>query len=107
MKKITGIIMFFLVFSLGAFMPTLAATEDYEYTKSADNTVTITKYNGNSTELVIPDTIDGGKVTSISNGVFQRKGLTKVELPKDLITIGNSVFRNNALTTLEIGRAHV
>ena len=35
--------------------------DGFEYEVNNDNTITITKYNGKDTSVVIPDTIDGKK----------------------------------------------
>ena len=103
----------------------------YEYSLKSDNeTITVTKYNGSSTSLVIPSEIDGYKVTGIGKSVFRNNirlrkvvlpdsitliedfafakcsNLTSINLPKKLETIGYSAFQNcDALTAVTIPKA--
>jgi len=67
---------------------------DFEVLQNRDNTLTITGYNGGATDVVIPETLFGLKVTAISGSAFWRKGLTSVILPNTLITIGDLAFGN-------------
>lgn len=51
-------------------------------------------YTGGS-ELIVPDTVDGQKVTSLSDGCFKNcKDLTSVVLPNTLEVIGADAFRD-------------
>jgi hypothetical protein len=59
-------------------------------------------YKGSQSEIVIPDETNGLPITAIADGVFRKKGLTSVTLPKDLVKIGKEVFAFNNLTTLTI-----
>ena len=43
---------------------------DYQYAILDDGSIEITRYSGDSTELIIPDTIDGKSVTTIGDGAF-------------------------------------
>jgi hypothetical protein len=65
---------------------------NYEY-RLEENSVTIVKYIGNATELVIPDKIEGKCVTSIGNYAFvnQRK-IRRIEFPHGLQRIGSHAF---------------
>ncbi len=74
-------------------------TDGFTYEVTADDTVIIKKYIGSSTELVIPDEIDGKPVTEIAALAFMHgyndsidKCFTSVKLPKALKTIGNDAF---------------
>ncbi len=50
-------------------------------------------YAGGS-ELIVPDTLDGQKITSLSDGCFENcTSLTSVVLPNSLETIGKHAFR--------------
>ena len=65
-----------------------------------DGTVEITGYAGNSATCVIPDEIDGKKVTEIGDSAF--KGcteLTSITIPDGVIGIGNNAF--SGCTSLE------
>ncbi|MCT4507947.1 MAG: leucine-rich repeat protein [Tepidibacter sp.] len=52
----------------------------------------ITGYLGSETEIVIPSIIDGKKVTSIGTNAFKSKGITSVEIPDTVTTIGSGAF---------------
>lgn len=68
---------------------------DYTYKILEDGTVSITGYKGNASELHMPDTINGKKITVIGEFAFyHNKKLTKVVLPKELKIIGKSAFRH-------------
>lgn len=66
---------------------------DYLYRILADETAEITYYYENETEIVIPETIDGYKVTVIGNQTFRnRDNLTKAVLPEGIVKIGFKAF---------------
>ena len=55
----------------------------------------ITKYNGNSAIVVIPETIGGVKVTEISAGAFKdNKKITRLVIPKSVTSIKSGAFEN-------------
>ncbi len=69
--------------------------EDFTYIELDDETVEISKYNGDSStkELVIPEKINGKKVTSIGDSAFEYcSNLTEVEIPNGVTSIGKKVF---------------
>ncbi len=69
-------------------MPTFFGMEDY----IVDGGI-ILKYNGTNTEIVIPDTIDGVKITGIGASVFQENTtITSVVIPDTVTTIGEQAF---------------
>ena len=83
---------------------------DYTYSMLDDGTVRITMYNGNDTELVIPDTIDGKSVTAIRSYAFStsstRKSLTSVIIPDSVTSIGDHAFSEcKSLTSVTIGNS--
>ncbi|MDF9836695.1 uncharacterized protein YjdB, partial [Breznakia sp. PF5-3] len=66
---------------------------DFSYEVSSNGTAEITNYIGDDTELEIPDTLDGYKVTKIGYGAFSEcKGLEKVIVPDTVVTFGNYAF---------------
>lgn len=73
-----------------------APVTDFAYTINADGTATITEYLGgwDVTTIVIPDMIEGCKVTEIGPGVFKQLALTEVTLPAGLTTIGDNAFEH-------------
>jgi hypothetical protein len=64
--------------------------------------LTIVGFKGDAKEIVIPGTIDGLPVTAIGESVFDNKGLTKLDLPEGLESIGLFAFSRNKLKTLII-----
>lgn len=66
-------------------------------------TGTITDCDRFVTEAVIPEEIEGVRVTSIGNSAFARRGLTEVVLPNSVEIIGNSAFSDcSKLTAMTI-----
>lgn len=75
-------------FSVSAAEENIVATSvtegDYEYYINYQGKLEISRYNGTSSEVIIPSTLGGHKVTSISGekGVFaNHKEITKVVIP--------------------------
>ena len=70
-----------------------------------DGNGTITDYNGNAKDLVIPAQIGGKPVTAFGFRAFQSKQLTSVTIPDSVTKIGESAFNNNNLTSVTIPRS--
>ena len=66
--------------------------------------ITITRYTGNKTKLVIPGKIGGKKVTSIGwNAFLGCRGLKSITLPEGVTSIRESAFRDcSGLTCITI-----
>lgn len=79
------------------FMPLSARAEQsngltYEYDEDCDE-IYITGYTGTAAQLDIPATIDGKKVTTIDDSVFENcNSLVDVTVSADLYSIGCNVF---------------
>lgn len=74
------------------------------YLVNSDGTLTITGLSSveTKTEINIPETIDGKKVTAIGNRAFQSKKITSVTIPKGVTTIGDYAFNYcKNLTSIE------
>lgn len=70
----------------------IESIEDFEY-EILDGGVTITKYTGNSTEVVIPDTIEDVPVTKIGFLSFEAKfDIVSVTLPETTKVICEGAF---------------
>ena len=66
---------------------------DFDYETNEDGTITIIKYYGNNTEVIIPETIDEKKVTAIGNEGFKEyEGLTSIKIPSSVTSIGDYTF---------------
>ncbi|MDB4735412.1 leucine-rich repeat protein [Akkermansiaceae bacterium] len=90
-----------LLLALGV---TAASLDDLSYNTN-DGKVTITRCDRAAAgELVIPDTIEGNPVTSISFSSFSScSSLTKVTIPEGVTSIGSSAFRGcSSLTNIMI-----
>src|SRR5699024_9010840 len=76
---------------------------DYLYEVNDDgNTVTVIGYIGNSTDINIPEQIDGKDVTVIGREAFRYTNLQKVIIPGSVVEIEKAAFADNNLTSLEI-----
>ena len=70
------------------------AADAFTYTVRNDDTVSITKYIGEDTDVVIPAAIDGKPVTVIGERAFSRKPIETVVLPDGLKQIWQYAFSN-------------
>jgi hypothetical protein len=67
--------------------------EIWEYGYFSDDSVYIKGYNGCDTNVVIPEEIDGHKVTSIENEAFEyNKYIVSVSIPSGVTDIGEYAF---------------
>jgi hypothetical protein len=71
-----------------------------DFTVDADGV--ITKYIGFDTDVVIPATIGGKKITAIGERAFQKADLTSVTIPEGVTRIGYMAFADNKLTSVTI-----
>ena len=72
-----------------------ATTSDgnFQYEVNDDGGVTVTKYQGNDYEVIIPDTIDGKKVTCIGNrAFFNNYDIYSVIIPNSVKSIEEYAF---------------
>ncbi|PQP85044.1 hypothetical protein C0Q44_11275 [Paenibacillus sp. PCH8] len=129
MKKIALcllIAIFTFVTSFSQILPVYAAENDFTFTIGS-NGATVTDYRGTDLNVVIPDEYAGTSVTEIGRSAFDTygtgkpeitrvvipntvkviqtygfryTGLTSIDLPDSLLTIGASAFENNPLTTV-------
>jgi hypothetical protein len=75
---------------------------DFEYKVGEDGGITITKYVGTDTDVVIPEKIDGKNVTVIGEGAFRNcQVLKSIAMPDSIMIIDISAFESCAsLTTV-------
>jgi len=69
--------------------------EYFSTVKLQDGTLSIIDYNGEDTEVVIPDIIGGIKVTMIGDSAFESKNITSVVIPDGITVIGDYAFSWN------------
>ena len=104
-KKIIFILSFLIscliIFNLNSVKA--ATSGNYEYNELDDGTVEITGYIGSETNLNIPSTLNGKKVTKIGKDAFYRNNdIVKVTIPNTVTTIGISFQYCGSLTSIEI-----
>jgi hypothetical protein len=74
--------------------------QDQDVTLDNRNYITACTYSFATTNIIIPDTLQGVPIKGIGIGAFQGKGITSVMLPSGLERIEGTAFRSNALTTI-------
>lgn len=80
-----------------------ASANEFQYSKSSRG-ITITKYLGTDTDVVIPDEIDGKPVYAI-DGAFKNQKITSVVIPDSVTHIYGSSFQDcTALTDVAFGK---
>ena len=66
---------------------------DFEYTKTRKNEVTLVKYLGGNTKVVLPETIDGGVLKVIGVGAFiSNNSIEELIIPDSVDTIRTKAF---------------
>lgn len=75
----------------------------FVYDVDAEDGVHITGYEGNSFDIVIPQTIDGKQVVAIDEAAFKDRNIVYVTLPEGLKEIGDNAFAGNLIGTTSGG----
>ncbi len=76
-----------------------AISGDYEYTVAGNN-ATITRYNGNAEEWIVPEALNGYRVSAIGNGslgnsiIANHQLVKKVVIPDSVTSIGEWAFNS-------------
>lgn len=76
----------------------------YKYDSKTGKTdySTIIGYGGASKDVVIPEEVNGVKVTTIAGNAFASCGLNSVVIPESVTSIGGAAFYSNNLTTIKL-----
>ncbi|MCL2800447.1 MAG: leucine-rich repeat domain-containing protein [Treponema sp.] len=77
-------------------------SELFRFTRTEDNTITITGYTGKNRRVVIPSEIDGLPVTAIDSWAFKDIPIKQLTLPETLSWIGGEAFIGNHIKALII-----
>ena len=96
MKKCAALLLVLLalVCCAAADKPTEYTCGDFEYILLEDGTAEITGYTGGAAELVVPDALDGYRVTGIGDYAFSScRSLTSITLPEGVTSIGKWAFQ--------------
>lgn len=73
--------------------PEVKTSGNYEYIVLGDETACIKKYNGEDEELIIPDKLDGIRITGIGDYAFLGKtNLKKITISDSVESIGINPF---------------
>ncbi|WP_026022079.1 leucine-rich repeat protein [Kurthia massiliensis] len=84
--------------------PEVYQTDQFEYT-IADDGISISKYIGQSTDVVIPRQIDGKDVTKIGGYAFEGlKTLNTVTLPDSVVKIGSNSFSGTSIKEIRLSK---
>lgn len=97
MKKLTSIIlsviMVFGIFAIIPFTASASTSGDFDYEILDDGTAELIAYTGKATELTIPSTLNGYKVTSIGSWSFANcENLTNITIPNTITIINGHAF---------------
>lgn len=74
--------------------PEAANPEDFSYIELEDGTFAIRSYKGNASVVVVPEEIDGKKITSV-DGINNKDFITKIILPDTVTVIEDDAFSDN------------
>ena len=76
----------------------------FEYWIDHNDSITINRYKGSDTEVIIPDMIDGKNVIALESCTFANcSGIKSITLPKTLKMIGMQTFDScTGLTSIDI-----
>ena len=106
MKKVIFILSFIIgcliIFSLNTSKAAISG--NYTYEVKSDGTVKITDYNTSAvvTNLNIPSTIDGKKVTEIGASAFENVQAENVTIPNTVNTLQGATFRYSKIKSITI-----
>ena len=89
-------------FSNNKMNPSEAIIYKYDSRTGKTDYSTIIGYGGASKDVVIPEEVNGVKVTTIAGNAFASCGLNSVVIPESVTSIGGAAFYSNNLTTIKL-----
>lgn len=69
---------------------------DFRYTLTSDTTVKVSKYFGGSTDITLPESVNGRLVTGIYKNCFKDSNVVSVTIPSGYTSIGAFAFQGCA-----------
>lgn len=96
-RMVLGVCLLFGMVCGNAVIVQADAYGDYEYSVDDEGNATITRYNGNESDVVVPSQIDGHTVTKLKQYLFAREeSLKSVSIPEGVTAIDKYVFLGSA-----------
>ena len=86
--------------------PNLSHKVNGKYTLTSEDVeiengiITKCTYSFSLTEIVIPETIGGQRITGVGTAVFANKGIKGIKFPGSITSIGSSAFEGNKISTV-------
>lgn len=71
-----------------------ATVDDFMYFANGNGTAYISSYLGTSTNVIVPESIDGNIITEIRSGTFSNSCITKIIIPNSVEIIEEGAFNN-------------
>jgi hypothetical protein len=83
--------------------------QDADLTVSAEGIITDCSYDFTNSDITIPNSVGGTDITGIADvnvfgtiKIFYAQGITNVNLPSGIKTIGNNAFKGNDITSITL-----
>jgi hypothetical protein len=76
--------------------------DGYDYSINADNTLTVTNYTGPGGDVIIPNSINGRKVTGVAGAFVGNPSLTSVEISGSVTDVVYAFAHCTGLTNVTI-----
>lgn len=105
-KKVFLVLLLLMVIILFGCGKKANPASDFEYTVMEDDTIEITKYIGDETDVVIPRKIEGKEVSIIGSAAFGGSNIKTLDMPDTVILLESAAFVDCAtLTDIQCSRS--